>query len=266
MSKKKTTAQFVEEAKQTHGDRYDYSFSECNGYSKKTKIICKLHGAFEQKITHHIDGRGCPQCGQISSKLSNQKDDKWDYEKLKEFYPKESLESCSQIFGKSIKTVHKKVKLLGLRIKHHEFIPPFLMNNLKIGAETRGLEMKIGYAEIWDTFILQNRKCALTGWDITFAKTHHKNTASVDRIDSRLGYTKNNIQIVHKLINVLKQNYDEEFLFRVAEAIYRHNIGKYETRDIVWEDDLVNDTIKPVYIEKPINFNKAKQEREKIAI
>ena len=55
---------FIDEAKEKHGDTYDYSkvvYIKCD---KKVTIICKEHGEFEQTPTNHLTG-GCEQCGII---------------------------------------------------------------------------------------------------------------------------------------------------------------------------------------------------------
>lgn len=67
---------------------------------------------------------------------------------------------------------------------------------------------------LWDLFNKQNGKCALSGIDIylnpQWSKQNKgfevdiKQTASIDRIDSTLGYSLNNIQWVHKDINYMK--------------------------------------------------------------
>ena len=54
----------LEKSRQTHGDRYDYSLvKESFGSKTNMKIICKVHGMFEQKASNHY-GRaaGCQQC------------------------------------------------------------------------------------------------------------------------------------------------------------------------------------------------------------
>jgi very-short-patch-repair endonuclease len=58
----KTTIKFIEEAKEIHGDKYDYSSLEYKGSNRKVKIICKTHGEFEQKADTHLDGHGCRKC------------------------------------------------------------------------------------------------------------------------------------------------------------------------------------------------------------
>lgn len=53
---------FLERARKTHGDRYDYSETKYLSNQKKIKIICKVHGPFFQTPSNHFTGQGCPQC------------------------------------------------------------------------------------------------------------------------------------------------------------------------------------------------------------
>ena len=55
------TEEFIEKAKLIHGDKYDYSLSNYNRISK-IKIICPIHGEFEQWPHDHLDSHGCPSC------------------------------------------------------------------------------------------------------------------------------------------------------------------------------------------------------------
>ena len=61
-TRRKTTAQFIEEAKRVHGDRYDYSLSEYTRAKDKVKIVCSVHGIFSQTPDKHLNGQGCPRC------------------------------------------------------------------------------------------------------------------------------------------------------------------------------------------------------------
>lgn len=62
MTKKKTSEQFIKEAKEVHGDFYDYSEAEYQGNKIKIKIICPNHGPFWQKPNDHLKGTGCKEC------------------------------------------------------------------------------------------------------------------------------------------------------------------------------------------------------------
>lgn len=59
------TEKFIEKAKETHGELYDYSLSIYTKGHEKLKIVCKIHGVFEQDPQAHIVGQGCPICGRI---------------------------------------------------------------------------------------------------------------------------------------------------------------------------------------------------------
>ena len=58
----KTKEQFINDAQKVHGNKYDYSKVEYNNCKEKVKIICPIHGIFEQTPDSHISGSGCPQC------------------------------------------------------------------------------------------------------------------------------------------------------------------------------------------------------------
>ena len=58
----RTTVDFINEAKEIHGDKYDYSLTNYIGYSNKVCIICPEHGEFCQKPISHLRGQGCPNC------------------------------------------------------------------------------------------------------------------------------------------------------------------------------------------------------------
>ena len=62
MTKKSTTKEFIEKAKQVHGDKYDYSKVEYVRSSEKVCIICPEHGEFWQTPNAHLKGSGCSKC------------------------------------------------------------------------------------------------------------------------------------------------------------------------------------------------------------
>ena len=58
-----TQETFLVKARATHGNKYDYSRSLFVGAKKKVMILCHEHGEFEQQVTAHLMGNGCPKCG-----------------------------------------------------------------------------------------------------------------------------------------------------------------------------------------------------------
>ena len=61
--RRKTTEQFIEEAKHIHGDKYDYSKVNYLGALTDVEINCPVHGLFLQSPNDHLKGSGCKQCG-----------------------------------------------------------------------------------------------------------------------------------------------------------------------------------------------------------
>lgn len=63
--------QFIEKAKNIHGDKYDYSLVEYYNRYTPVRIFCYEHGIFEQKPTYHILRKsGCPKCYRDSQKYN----------------------------------------------------------------------------------------------------------------------------------------------------------------------------------------------------
>jgi hypothetical protein len=63
MSKRVTTADFIQRAREVHGDRYDYSKVLYVAAISNVTIICPVHGEFQQRPANHCSGRGCRECG-----------------------------------------------------------------------------------------------------------------------------------------------------------------------------------------------------------
>ena len=84
----RTTPEFIEMAKQVHGDKYDYS--QVNYVDTKTPvtIICREHGPFQMLPHNHLKGQGCPKCSFVRTtedfirKSREIFGDKYDYSKV----------------------------------------------------------------------------------------------------------------------------------------------------------------------------------------
>lgn len=95
-------------------------------------------------------------------------------------------------------------------------------NRICYDAKRRGHSISITIEDAWLQFLKQNRKCSLTGMELNFGfnKNDSNKTASLDRIDSFKGYTKENIQWVHKDINRMKQSFSELYFQELVEKVY----------------------------------------------
>jgi len=61
-SRRRTTEEFVRQAKGVHGDVYDYRYTEYTGRTANVTVICQKHGRFEQEARNHLKGHGCAMC------------------------------------------------------------------------------------------------------------------------------------------------------------------------------------------------------------
>ena len=59
---KYNTEYFKKHAIKKHGDKYDYSNTECFNATDKVEINCPIHGKFKQDANQHLMGHGCPDC------------------------------------------------------------------------------------------------------------------------------------------------------------------------------------------------------------
>jgi hypothetical protein len=89
------------------------------------------------------------------------------------------------------------------------------MAYLRRKAKSRGLAFEVDAEYLWTLFLLQSRRCALSGVDLFISSKIDKNqnidrsnhTASLDRIDNSIGYVRGNVQWVHKKINQMRRQY-----------------------------------------------------------
>lgn len=45
---------FIKKSKEIHGDKYDYSLVKYINAKWKVRIVCRIHGEFQQRIDGHL--------------------------------------------------------------------------------------------------------------------------------------------------------------------------------------------------------------------
>lgn len=103
-------------------------------------------------------------------------------------------------------------------------------SSLVKSAKKRNLELKLTMQEAWDLFLKQKGRCFYTGIKINHIKylkrvnkkdVYSLGTASIDRKNSSLGYTKDNVQWVHKDVNLMKMHLKEKYFIKLCKLISR---------------------------------------------
>lgn len=89
-----------------------------------------------------------------------------------------------------------------------------LFNKFQKAAANRNLEWRLTLEQMFAEF---DGQCALSGWPISLS--YGDPTASLDRIDSKKGYTPCNVQWVHSMVNMCKNKYDQAKFIDMCKAI-----------------------------------------------
>jgi very-short-patch-repair endonuclease len=101
------TLQFIEKAKEIHGDTYDYSQVNYISSQSKVIIICKIHGEFLQGPANHLQMMGCLKCSgryqptteEFIERANELHGDKYDYSKVIYKTAKEKIIIICKIHG-----------------------------------------------------------------------------------------------------------------------------------------------------------------------
>lgn len=115
--------------------------------------------------------------------------------------------------------------------KGYKEVPGSFINRITSRSKKSNREVEIDAKDVYDLWIKQNKKCALSGLPIDFINTNKGTpdkpwskydlicTASLDRIDSNKGYTPDNIQLLHKDVNMIKKEYDQNYFLTLCRLI-----------------------------------------------
>lgn len=240
MTKKLTKQAFIDDAKNIHGDKYDYTHVVYRRYNTKVTIICPTHGEFKQRPNNHITGDGCPSCGTITAinKLKKPKSGESLGDKYPHLIPEWSPNNIDTPFDIRCKSGQKRIwnclvcnhiweatisdrtRGKGCRKCRYnrnytggKYLTGTEFSTVRLGAKARKIEFQITIADVENVYEKQNYKCAITNMPVEFNSRFDNNTtnhgiiygcASIDRIDSTKGYVVGNIQIIHKYLNIMK--------------------------------------------------------------
>lgn len=225
MSEKLKVEEFIRRAKETHGDRYDYSQTEYNGYTAKLKIICKKHGEFYQKCSHHIKGANCPTCSK-KERYTNDRyieearkvhGNKYDYSKVNYINNKTKIEIICPTHGSFFKlTSHH---LSGRGCPDCSTAPKQLTTEKFIERSRKAHGDKYNYSLVEYTNQYEKVKiiCPIHGEFLQCAKTH-MNGFGCSKCAGVHKYT------TEEFIKEAKKIHGEKYDY--SEVDYKHNRKK----------------------------------------
>lgn len=97
-------------------------------------------------------------------------------------------------------------------------IPSTIITRIKNGAKIRNIEYILTEESLYDSWVKSNGICSISGLKIDLYTN-----ASLDRIDSSIGYTPQNIQWVDKDINIMKNNMPENKFIELCKTVSNYN-------------------------------------------
>lgn len=93
--------------------------------------------------------------------------------------------------------------------------------NVIANAKRRKIQFNLTIEYLQSLWEKQNGKCALSGLNISLInkKEYHNQTASLDRIDSSLGYIEGNVQWVNKKMNFMKHSMSKQEFVELCKIV-----------------------------------------------
>lgn len=108
---------------------------------------------------------------------------------------------------------------------YKDVIPHPVWARIQTNANKRGIVVEATRDEASGLLIKQKYRCALSGLSISVPSNSSEittATASLDRIDSSRGYTADNIQWVHKSVNMMKHTLTNDQFIAVCHLVAAH--------------------------------------------
>lgn len=97
------------------------------------------------------------------------------------------------------------------------------LSRIKRTAKYKNIAYELEDEYLWELFLKQDKKCALTGIEISVGKEvgtpDQEITASLDRIDNTRGYVKRNVQWLHKDVNAMKSNFNQDYFVKICSLV-----------------------------------------------
>lgn len=96
---------------------------------------------------------------------------------------------------------------------------------LKTSYRKKEYEFNLDIFFLLNLYEMQNGKCAISGIDMTHIAGQGKvsTNISIDRIDPKKGYTKDNVHLVCLFINIMKYTYDLNYFLQICNLIVNYN-------------------------------------------
>lgn len=119
----------------------------------------------------------------------------------------EDINNIYEIYGETIEIMKTSDSKTNVRGK--------LRNSISVSIRNRKKDLSV---DLTSEDILLKKTCPILGIPIIYGKSYTSgNSPSIDRIDNELNYTKDNIQLISLLANMMKSSANPEQLIKFSE-------------------------------------------------
>lgn len=184
-----------------------------------TCYVCK---SSKPKSEFHKNNKMCKPCKKDYMK-SRYNDNKDEILKRKE---KSRAKNKSGVKNYAKKYYRKNKSLLNKNSSNMRLNPLTYFSRLVIEcrerAKKKNLPFDLDYDFLFELFEKQNKCCAVIGLDFSFEKVSNFRirpwAPSVDRVDSKLGYTKDNVRLVCIAVNLAINQFGDDIFNKMCKS------------------------------------------------
>jgi len=122
-------------------------------------------------------------------------------------------------------------------------IPISHLTSIKQNAIKRNLHYEVSNEYLWNLFLSQNKKCVLSGVELTFTKNSNaskyracETNASLDRINNQIGYVEGNVRWLHKDINRIRGQFNDTQFLEWCKKCYLHSNSTFNYTPPIWDE------------------------------
>ena len=212
---------FIEKSNAVHNGFYDYSEVEYVNGHMKVKIICPIHGIFEQEPSSHLQGHGCPFCADVEN---GKKKRKWTYDSCYEEAKKHKSKIAFKI---AAPTAYAKARTMGWLNEYTWFTS--LRKDLGFWTKEQCFEEAKKYkskTEFMEGCPTAYSKSLKNGWSIAYTWfTNEQINVYKGKVDSIYSYffEKQNAVYVGRTLMKRQKDRDREHIYKVD----RDAVAKY---------------------------------------
>jgi len=209
-----TTNDFIEKSSKIHNNKYVYDKTEYKGTYESLTITCPIHGDFTQRANDHLNGHGCPICGNNMSLAEKE------------------IEDYIKSFG-----VKTETKIRGILSNNKEI--DILIPELNIGIEYNGLKWHSDEFKDKNYHLNKTEECKKLGIRLVHIfedEWMNKKEIIKSIIRNIIGKTENKIYARKCIIQNVDDNEKKEFLEKnhiQGNINSQINLGLYHNGELV---------------------------------